>query len=148
MKLIERYPVWSPASNLQRDFEDNFWSIFPRVAGQMARQSSNWTPATDIHDDSDRFVLRADLPGMQAEDIEITVEDGTLSIKGERKFEREEENGNFRRFERVEGSFERNFSLPDTADPEQISASSKDGVLEVVIQKRATSQPKRISVQS
>ncbi len=148
MKLIERYPVWSPASNLQRDFEDNFWSLFPRVAGQMARQSSDWTPATDIHDDGDRFVLRSDLPGLRADDIEITVEDGTLSIKGERKFEREEENGNFRRFERVEGSFERNFSLPETADPEQISASSKDGVLEVVIQKRATSQPKRITVQA
>lgn len=133
---------------MQRDIEDNFWNLIPRMAGQLTGRSTEWMPATDIHEDGDRFVLKADLPGLRAEDIEITVENGTLAIKGERKFEREDESGNYRRFERVEGSFQRNFTLPETADPEQITASSKDGVLELVIQKRATSQPKRIAVHS
>jgi HSP20 family protein len=88
------------------------------------------------------------LPGLKADDIEITVENDVLSIKGERKIERDEENANFRRYERIQGSFERNFTLPDSADPDQINASCKDGVLEVVIGKRETSQLKRISVDS
>lgn len=148
MRIIERHPVWSPANIMQRDLEDSLWNVLPRVAGQLSRRASDWIPATDIQEEGDRFVLRSDLPGLKADDIDITVENDLLSIKGERKIERNEENGNFRRFERIQGSFERSFNLPDTADPEHINASCKDGVLEVVIGKRETSQPKRITVDS
>lgn len=148
MRIIERHPVWSPANIMQRDFEDSLWNVLPRVAGQLSRRASEWIPATDIQDEGDKLVLRSDLPGLKAEDIDITVENDVLSIKGERKFERDEENGNFRRFERVQGSFERSFTLPDSADPDQINASCKDGVLEVVIGKRASTQPKRITIDS
>ncbi|MCY3885435.1 MAG: Hsp20/alpha crystallin family protein [Gammaproteobacteria bacterium] len=148
MRFIDRHPIWSPANIMQRDFDDSVWNVLPRVAGQLSRRASEWIPATDIQEDGERFVLRSDLPGLKAEDIDITVENELLSIKGERKFKRSEENGNFRRFERVQGSFERSFNLPDAADPEQISASCKDGVLEVVIGKRESIQPKRIAVNS
>lgn len=133
---------------MHRDFEDSLWSVLPRVAGQLSKPTSEWIPATDIQDEGNQFVLRSDLPGLKAEEIDITLENDLLSIKGERKIERNEENGNFRRFERIHGSFERSFNLPDTADPEQINASCKDGVLEVVIGKKATNQPKRITVDS
>lgn len=133
---------------MQRDFEDSLWNVLPRVAGQLSRRASEWIPATDIQDEGDKFVLRSDLPGLKAEDIDITIENDLLSIKGERKLERNDENGSFRRFERVQGSFERSFALPDTADPDQINASCKDGVLEVVIGKRASTQLKKIAVDS
>ncbi len=146
MKLIERYPLWSSASAMQRDLEENWRTMFPRTVSSWNRRASEWHPSIDVAEEDDRFVLQADIPGLPAEEIDITVDDGKLSIKGERKFERKEENEGFRRYERVQGSFERQFSLPDSADPNQISANSKDGVLEIVVLKRPTSQPQRIEV--
>ena len=148
MKLIERYPVWSPADIMLRDIDDRIRSILPKDGSQWARSMSRWTPATDIHEDGDRFIMRTDLPGLRADDIEITIENNTLFIKGERKFDSNDESVHVRRTERFEGSFERSFDLPEGADSDQISASSKDGVLEIVIQKRPSILPKRIAIQS
>ena len=150
MKLIERYPVWSP-SDIMQEAEDRIFSLLPKMGGNLSRRVREWTPATDVQDAGDRFVLRSDLPGLKAEDIEVSVEDGTLTIKGERKFKHEDHGDNFRRFERVAGSFERSFSLPENADPEKISASCKDGVLEVVIHKHESEivpPRRRIAVES
>jgi HSP20 family protein len=109
--------------------------------------TSRWTPAVDIREDSGQFVLAADVPGVDPKDIEVTMENGVLTIKGERKLETQDEGDNgYRRVERVYGSFYRRFTLPDTADAEAISASGNHGVLEVVIPKRAALQPKRIAV--
>lgn len=108
--------------------------------------TSHWTPAVDIKEEPDRYVLTADLPGVAPGEIEITMENGMLVIKGERSFKDEKELEGFRRVERVYGSFYRRFSLPDTADPDGIEARSEHGVLLLTIPKRQQAKPRRISV--
>jgi HSP20 family protein len=109
--------------------------------------TSAWTPAVDIKEEADRFVIHADIPGVVPEEIEITMENGVLSIKGERAYEHKEERKDYKRMERVRGTFYRRFSLPDTADAEHIAATGKNGVLEIVIPKHPVAQPRKIEVQ-
>lgn len=106
-----------------------------------------WTPAVDIKEEAERFVVLADLPGVDPKDIEITTDQNVLSIKGERRLEGEGSAEKFRRVERPRGSFYRRFSLPDTADVEGIRASGRNGVLEIEIPKQQKLQPRRIAVQ-
>ena len=108
--------------------------------------TSHWRPAVDIKEEADRFVIMADLPGVDPGDIEITMENGVLSIKGERKSEIRDEKEGYKRVERVSGTFYRRFSLPDSADAERIEAKGKDGVLEVSLPKHEKVQPRRIAV--
>lgn len=108
--------------------------------------TSNWRPAVDIKEEQNRFVILADLPGVDPKDIEITMENGMLTIRGERKSETEEEREGFHRVERVRGTFYRRFSLPDTADADRIEAHGKDGVLEISLPKHEKVQPRKISV--
>lgn len=110
--------------------------------------TSRWSPAVDIQEKEDRFILKADLPGIAAEDIDITMDNGVLTLKGERTDESEEEREGYHRIERVRGSFYRRFSLPDTADASRIEAKGKNGVLEIVIPKQEKAQPKKIEVKS
>ncbi len=107
---------------------------------------ADWTPAVDIREDENAYTLRADVPGVDPKDIEITMENGLLTIRGERSEETTDNRDGFRRVERVSGRFFRRFTLPDSADAERISASGKNGVLEVVIPKHAKVQPRRITV--
>ena len=108
--------------------------------------TSHWRPAVDIKEEADRFVIMADLPGVDPGDIEITMENGVLSIKGERKSEIRDEKEGYKRVERVSGTFYRRFSLPDSADAERIKAKGRDGVLEVSLPKHEKVQPRRIAV--
>ena len=108
--------------------------------------TSHWRPAVDIKEEADRFVIMADLPGVDPGNIEITMENGVLSIKGERKSEIRDEKEGYKRVERVSGTFYRRFSLPDSADAERIEAKGKDGVLEVSLPKHEKVQPRRIAV--
>jgi HSP20 family protein len=109
--------------------------------------TSGWMPAVDIKEESDRFEICADVPGVDPEDIDVTMENSVLTIKGERKLETKEDgDSGYRRIERLHGTFYRRFSLPDTADAEKISANGKNGVLVVVIPKKVAVQPKRITV--
>ncbi|MBI2969673.1 MAG: Hsp20/alpha crystallin family protein [Gammaproteobacteria bacterium] len=108
--------------------------------------TSNWHPAVDIKEEDNRFVILADLPGVDPKQIDVTMENGVLTIRGERKYEKDEEREGFRRVERVRGTFYRRFSLPDTADSERIQAKGRDGVLEIVIPKHEKVQPRRIAV--
>jgi HSP20 family protein len=107
-----------------------------------------WIPSVDVREEDDRFVVHADLPGVEAKDIEITAEKGVLTLRGERKSESRGEGKGFERVERVAGSFLRRFTLPETANVDGISARHVNGVLEVTIPKHAQVQPKRISVQA
>ena len=108
--------------------------------------TSHWRPAVDIKEEADRFVIMADLPGVDPGDIEITMENGVLSIKGERKSEIRDEKEGYKRVERVSGTFYRRFSLPDSADAERLEAKGKDGVLEGSLPKHEKVQPRRIAV--
>lgn len=114
---------------------------------ETAAVTADWIPAVDIHEDTGRYLLRADLPGVDPKDIEITMENGVLTIRGERHDERSVENGGFRRVERISGRFFRRFTLPDTADADNISASGRNGVLEITIPKHEKVQPRRITVE-
>ena len=107
---------------------------------------SDWLPAVDIHEEDERFVLQADLPGVDPDAIEVTMENGLLTIQGKRDHESTEDKDGYQRYERVRGSFLRRFTLPDTANGEAISAVTKHGVLEVTIPKQEKLQPRKISV--
>ncbi|MEX1080949.1 MAG: Hsp20/alpha crystallin family protein [Halofilum sp. (in: g-proteobacteria)] len=120
-----------------------------RILGENSNiVTSDWVPVVDIKEEKGQFVLHADLPGVSRESIDITMEDGVLSIRGERRLEEAGEEGEYKRLERAHGVFYRRFSLPDTADPEGIQARCKEGVLEVVIPKRDSVKPRRIEVGS
>jgi len=135
---ITRYEPWGLLSQLQRELE--------RGAAEGSTATAEWAPAVDIKEEAGKFVIHADIPGVKPEEIDISMEDGVLTIKGEKKSESKTEKEGYKRVERTYGSFYRRFSLPDTANAEAISASSKHGVLEVVIPKREAVLPKKISV--
>ncbi len=107
---------------------------------------TDWLPAVDIQEEADRFLVKADLPGVDPEKIEVTAENGVLTIQGSRESEKTEENSEYKRFERVTGKFLRRFTLPDTANTEAIAASTKHGVLEISIPKQPKLAARRIDV--
>ncbi|MEO7773644.1 MAG: Hsp20/alpha crystallin family protein [Steroidobacteraceae bacterium] len=117
-------------------------------SGGSAAQSAAWIPSVDVRETADKFVVQADLPGVEANDIEITTEKGVLTIKGERKYEQREESQGYERVERVSGSFLRRFTLPDNVQLDKIEARYTNGVLEVKLPKAAEQAAKRITVQA
>lgn len=109
---------------------------------------SEWTPAVDVREEENRYVIQADVPGMQPEDLEVTMENGVLSIRGERRHESEKEHDGARHVERSYGSFLRRFSLPDAVSDDDVKARIDKGVLNLEINKREESRPKKIEIQS
>ena len=107
---------------------------------------SDWMPAVDIKEEADRFVLHADIPGVRPEDIEVSMDNGVLTIRGERRHESQESTEGYKRLERQHGVFIRRFALPDTVDAERISATGNNGVLEVSLPKAEKQQPRKIQV--
>jgi len=108
--------------------------------------TSQWIPRVDIKEENDRFVLMADLPGIDPEQIEVSMDKGILTIKGERESENRTETERYSRIERAHGTFHRRFALPDSADPDGITADGRNGVLEITIPKRPETTPRRIQV--
>jgi HSP20 family protein len=107
---------------------------------------ADWAPLVDISEDPKEYLIKAELPEVKKEDVKITLEDGMLTITGERKFEKEENGKKYHRVERAYGSFVRTFSLPDDASPGKVSAEFKDGVLTVHLAKTAKAKPQHIEV--
>lgn len=110
--------------------------------------TSHWSPAVDIREDENQYVLLADLPGVEAKDIDVTMDDGVLTLKGQRDEVKEEERDGYHRVERTRGNFYRRFSLPDIADASRINAVGKNGVLEITIPKLEKALPQKIEVKS
>ena len=108
---------------------------------------SLWAPAVDIIDEKDQIRIKADLPGLKKEDIEVTADNGVLTIKGEKKEEKEFKEKDYVRSERYYGAFHRSFSLPTGVDAQRVNASYKDGVLEVSLPKREDAKPKQVKVE-
>jgi HSP20 family protein len=121
--------------------------VFDAFFGQTD-QARRWVPPMDLVEVDDHFVLKADLPGLTESDVNIEVQDGTLTISGERKAEHEQRERGWYRIERSFGSFNRSLTLPDGVDPDRIEASFRDGVLEVHIPKPEERKPRRISISS
>ena len=127
-------------SNLFQGFDEaleGFWG-----SGRVQA----WNPAVDIYEKKDNVVVKAELPGIDPKEVEISVEDGTLYLKGERKSEDEEKRDGYQRLERAYGSFARAFSLPDSVDPERVLAEYRDGLLTVTFPKREESKPKKVKI--
>lgn len=146
---IVRYEPWA----LHRELFNEFNRAFERAtaADASSAATADWAPAVDIEEYGDRFVIYADVPGVDPASIEITLEKGVLTLAGSREqaIDQSASNGGGverRRSERAAGKFLRRFVLPDTADSEAVSASNKHGVLQVVIPKRPQAQPRKITV--
>ncbi len=145
MAVINHYEPWTWLTQLQNELER---SRIPTTGDSSTVETAQWAPAVDIKEEKDRFLLQADLPGIKPDDIDITMEKGVLTIKGERKTEANDKGEGYARIERKHGSFYRRFSLPDTADEAGITAASNHGVLEISIPKAVEVQPKKIAVTS
>jgi HSP20 family protein len=123
-------------NSLFRDFND----------GESSLTTTNFIPSVDIYEDEKRIVLKLEVPGIPEKDLDVTVENNTLVVKGERKFEKEEKEENFHRIERRYGSFSRAFTLPTTVETENIDAKYENGVLKLELKKKPEAQPKQIKV--
>jgi HSP20 family protein len=142
MNMLSR--MQSEINDFFRTGDDRFPSLFHDGSSLL----SEWTPRIDIKEDQNHYTVTADIPGVDPKDIQVTMSNGLLSIKGERKEEKEENKKNFRRRECFMGSFERSFQLPDTADSSNIKAKGKHGVLTVEIAKKETAKPKTIKIET
>lgn len=139
---VIRYEPWALVSRLHKDIDRIF-----NAPQTTAADSGAWVPQVDIHEEPDRFLLSVDLPGVDPKAVEITAEHGVLTLRGKRE-ETAEESREPRRIERITGQFQRRFSLPDTADTQNIRAKSAHGVLEITVPKLAQVQPQRIAVEA
>ena len=124
-----------------RAFQDSVNRLFAEPNGRP------WVPAVDIKETENDLILKADVPDVDMKDIDIRVENGTLTIRGERKFESEKKEGSWHRVERSYGAFERVFTLPETVEPEGVKADYKNGTLTVTLPKKEIAKPKQIKVQ-
>src|SRR5919109_992942 len=142
---------WEPLrelSSLQSEMNRLFNTVFDQPAGSGGNGGTlrRWMPAMDLVETADHFVLRADLPGMSEEDVNLEVEDRVLTVSGERKAEHTESKEGYQRVERAFGSFSRSLTLPEGIDAEAVSASFDKGVLEVRIPKPEERKPRRVAI--
>ena len=138
---IVRYEPWSLVGRWQRQLE--------RALGEESDGASvSWIPHVDVREQDGQFVVTADLPGVEGKDIEVTADKGVLTIKGERRSEKQSSKDGYERVERASGTFLRRFTLPASVDAEAIKATHVNGVLEVTIPKRPEAQPRRVTVQA
>jgi len=142
MAMLTRYDPFRDLFRIQdelnRGFDDRL--------GLRSGESVGWTPACDIFEDTEGVTLRFELAGVDPKDVDVRFENGVLTLRGERKLEKEEKKDNYHRIEMSYGAFTRTFSLPSTVDAEKIHAEAKNGVLAVTLPKKAEAKPKAISV--
>lgn len=143
---VVRYEPFRLLNRFHRDFNRFFDDS--AAQSEVTAATASWLPSVDVREEQDRFVVQVDLPGVDKKDIEIVAEKGVLTIKGERRAEKREGNAAYERVERVSGKFLRRFTLPETAQPDAITAKQTNGVLEVSIPKQPQVQPKRVEVQA
>jgi len=140
---------WDPFRELE-DMSDRLNRMFARPAtrtnGKETMIVADWTPSVDISETDGEYLIKAELPDVKREDVKVTLEDGVLTIQGERKQEREEKGKKYHRVERSYGSFVRSFSLPDVIDEEKVKAEFRDGVLNLHLPKSEKAKPKAIEV--
>ena len=146
MSLVRLYPFTDMDTMFNRLMPASF-ARWPQLSGNNG--TFEWAPSADISETDQEYVIRASLPAVKKEDVKVTVDSGLITIKGERKQQKEDKSEKYHRVESFYGSFERSFSLPENVNPDAIRCESKDGVLTVHIPKTEPqkSQPKQISVQ-
>lgn len=137
---------WDPWREIEDMFDRYTRAGVPRGGGQELARTGDWTPRVDIAETELAFVIKAEVPEVNKDDVKITVDNGVLSICGERKQEKEEKGKTFHRVERFYGQFTRSFTLPENVDEDNITATFKDGMLSLEIPKTEKAQPKAIEV--
>src|SRR6266702_8118356 len=144
--MINTLTRWEPME--LADVENRLSRFFGRrrTNGRDDLTIADWEPLADITEDDKEYIIKAELPDVKKEDVKVTVENGVLTIAGERKFEKEEKNKKYHRVERGYGSFVRTFALPDDADANKVKAQFKQGMLEVHLPKNEKAKPKQIEV--
>ena len=134
--------IWNPIHEMDELFHNRLSSVL----GGEGLQSAAWSPVVDIEESAEAYTIRAELPGLSKEKVKVTVENGVLTLSGERDLERRMETKTFHRVERSHGTFTRSFTLPEDVDSESVAANFKDGLLEIQIAKREEALPKSIKV--
>jgi HSP20 family protein len=144
---LGRHGIWNAGNGLPEEIRQAFDRFLQPEDGDASNVvTSQWAPRVDIREDEQRFVILADIPGVDPAQIEVSMDKGILTIKGERDAVAAEKDGKFTRVERARGAFHRRFALPDSADAEGVTATGKFGVLEIVIPKKAQATPRRITI--
>jgi HSP20 family protein len=145
---------WDPFRDLT-SIQDEINTMFDRVFGRRTTGTgsqggtpASWAPAVDISERKDAYVVSAEVPGMRPEDLEVTLDDGLLTIRGERRMEEESSDRQYHRVERRYGAFRRSITLPSQVQSDAIEASYADGVLQVVVRKSEAAKPKKIDVRA
>src|ERR687885_562124 len=143
---VTRYDPFRELRLLQDEVNRLFSNNVSRSFDDEGLMRGAWTPSVDIYENKDQIVLEAELPGMNREDFELTIENNVLTLRGERRFEKKDEADNFHRVERAYGTFTRSFTLPQTVSTENATAEYKNGVLRVTLQKREEVKARRIEI--
>lgn len=147
--LMKRRGRLSPMMELQQEINQLFNSDWvDNGAEGSSLMASDWVPAIDIKEEKDHYLIKADVPGVKPEDIDVDFHDNVLTLKGEKESEHKEKTDEFTRVERSKGTFMRRFSLPNTIDSDSIKAKCTHGVLEVIVPKSSPASSKKISVES
>jgi HSP20 family protein len=130
------------------NLQDQLFRTFDAAYGEKGetQMTATWSPLVDVFEDKDGITLKVELPEVEMKDIDLQIDGNTLSLQGERKLEKNEQKDGYHRIERTYGSFSRSFTLPDSVNVEGISAQSKDGVLRIVLPKKAEVKPRTIKV--
>jgi HSP20 family protein len=139
-----KYDPFRELRNLQDEMTRLFVGVAPRGREEMA--GGSWIPSVDIYEDKDKLVLEADLPGLNRDDFDISVENNVITLKGERKFENKVEGDNYHRVERSYGAFSRSFTLPQTVTAESAAAEFENGILRVSLPKREETKARKIEI--
>lgn len=142
---------WNPRgplfrSGMSRLFDEAFNDFLAPMSTANEALGTDWVPAVDIREDADKLVFSAEIPGLDRDQIEITLEDQVLTLRGERKFERDEEHDNYHRIERAYGKFSRSFRLPTNVDTSAAKASFDNGILEVELPKAEDAKPRKLEI--
>jgi HSP20 family protein len=145
MTVLTRFQPFREVSNLDR-LNRLFRDSFNEAGRDESLTTSSFAPAVDVYEDEHQVTLKIEVPGIDEKDIDVQVENNTLTVYGERKIEKEEKEENYRRVERQYGSFTRTFTLPQTVDTETVSATYDKGVLKIALPKKAEAKPKQIKV--
>lgn len=137
---------WDPLREFEDVFDRYLKSGLPRLGTQEALSTGDWSPRVDIAETDGEFIVKAEIPEVKKEDVHVSVSNGVMTLKGERRQEKEEKGKKFHRIERHYGSFSRSFTLPDEVDASKVSANFKDGMLTVTLPKSVESKPRSVEI--
>jgi HSP20 family protein len=146
MTVLTRFEPFRELSSLQDRINRVFRESYSPEGRDESLTTSSFAPAVDVYEDEHNVMLKIEVPGIDEKDIDVQLENNTLTVHGERKIEKEEKEENYRRVERQYGSFTRTFTLPTTVDSEKVSATYDKGVLKIALPKKAEAKPKQIKV--